>query len=69
MAESRRVSDDAAKILDDISGLSAERLASEGDKAEGMARDMGYSPGRCVWFGGCYYCNDSGGWYLVYCIA
>jgi len=69
MSEKQKVSDEIAKALDSVSALTGLYSDQENKIAVEKAESEGFTASRCTWWGGCYYCNDGNGWYLVYCIA
>ena len=69
MAERKKVSEQIAKALDQISSIDSIYTNEENKRAIQTAEHLGFTSSRCTWWGGCYYCNDGNGWYLVYCIS
>ena len=63
-----KVSDELNETLNHITG----EMLQESDETKSFLTDHQKNSQyrRCTWYNGCYYCQNSNGyWYLVYCIA
>ena len=65
--EKHKVSDDLQKVLSHLAGDVPDEKKSE---VSALLKDHNISATykRCMWYAGCYYCEDEdGNWDLIWC--